>query len=290
MAFDIEFEGEAAGNMFSAFGRGLRNCFKFKGRTCRYDYWGFCFVNSLIMIALGTLSGIVPELSFLALAYTVLMIIPCIFIYIRRLHDVNKSFFKWVVLPIILGGIFVLGLKFGLLDNYGGVFWAILLSVLMIGWTIALLVFICRKGNPDDNQYGNPFDEDVSHDRRAKWMIFFVIVVPFVLQVGAEIMGGVAGYNEAMQRHKERLQQIQSQADDIQASEANEVNQTQEINVEVSESAGDAEANEVNQPQEISVEVNENAGEAEANEVDQTQEINVEVNESADEAVNEEAE
>lgn len=203
---------EAAENILYAFTKAFRNYFNFKGRTCRYDYWGFGLVNSIIAILFGFMGGAIPS------AYSLLTFIPGLAVFSRRLHDTGRSFLKWGIIP--WGLLFVAGLMLGFLGFHGKEF-TVVFALLVVVYVITLLVICCQKGEAKSNEYGEPAIEDESHDKRVKWIIFFFILIP-VLSV---VAGGVTGYNRAIQRMKN--QQIQSEIS---------INQEQETNVQDNES------------------------------------------------------
>lgn len=203
---------EAAENILYAFTKAFRNYFNFKGRTCRYDYWGFGLVNSIIAILFGFMGGAIPS------AYSLLTFIPGLAVFSRRLHDTGRSFLKWGIIP--WGLLFIASLMLGLLGFHKEEL-TIIVALLVVVYVITLLVICCQKGESESNEYGEPVIEDKKHDEKVKWIIFFFILIP-VLGV---ITRGVAGYDRAMQRMKN--QQIQSEIN---------INQKQEANVQDNES------------------------------------------------------
>ena len=54
----MEFaENKASNNIIDAYIRAYKNFFNFKGRTSRYDYWGFHLINFFVVILLYILSA-----------------------------------------------------------------------------------------------------------------------------------------------------------------------------------------------------------------------------------------
>jgi uncharacterized membrane protein YhaH (DUF805 family) len=104
----------------------------FNGRARRKEYWMFCLFNMIISIALGVVAGLIGmvagiNLSFLTAIYSLAVLIPCITVSVRRLHDTNRS--GW---------------------------WLLIILVPFIG-LIALLVFTIQDSHSGENQYGaNP--------------------------------------------------------------------------------------------------------------------------------------
>ena len=115
------------------------NYANFKGRARRKEYWMFVLVNTIIQIAcmvldnmLGTVfmmdAGPLGEISlgygWLYFICTLVHFIPVLGLVVRRLHDVGKSgwFYLIFLIPII------------------GVIW--------------LLVLYCTEGQKQDNKWG----------------------------------------------------------------------------------------------------------------------------------------
>lgn len=121
--------------MFTA----LKNYAVFTGRARRKEFWMFTLLNILITICfyvccfLGAAMGD-AGLFIISIAYILLILwnlaalIPSIAVTVRRLHDIGKSgwFFLLHLIPCGIG-------------------------------TLILLVFMCMDSQPGDNQYGpNP--------------------------------------------------------------------------------------------------------------------------------------
>ena len=95
----------------------LKKYATFSGRASRKEYWLFFLSNTVIQVALPFLIG--P----LATVYALLIFLPGLAVAVRRLHDTNHKGW-WLLLPPIF---------------------------------IITLVFLCRKGTDDENDYGpNP--------------------------------------------------------------------------------------------------------------------------------------
>ncbi len=120
-------------NMFQAVGNCLANYATFSGRARRAEYWWFTFANvimGLIFASLEAMSGEeygIPNLYFLA------ALLPAIAVTTRRLHDTGRSGW-WQLL--------------GLIPLIGG---------------LVLVVWLCQKGQPEANDWGeNPLNADAS--------------------------------------------------------------------------------------------------------------------------------
>ena len=105
----------------------------FSGRARRKEYWMFVLFNTIFAIVamiLDNILGIAPELigaGPLYGLYILVMIIPSLAVAVRRLHDIGKSGWMFLIAFIpLIGGI----------------------------WLFVLLV---TDSKPGDNQYGqNP--------------------------------------------------------------------------------------------------------------------------------------
>lgn len=106
----------------------LANFSDFKGRTSREDFWWAVLGNVILMAVLGFILGLLGSFGNVILTLISLVLaVPAIAMWVRRLHDTNKS---------------ALYLLFALIPLVG---------------CILLLVFAAQAGNEDDNQYGpNP--------------------------------------------------------------------------------------------------------------------------------------
>lgn len=91
----------------------------FGGRARRTEYWSFALFSSLVAFGLGMIDGLAgtridgSTYGILGGLYSLVALIPSLAVYVRRLHDVNKSGWNWlwVLLPII-GWIWLLILLF----------------------------------------------------------------------------------------------------------------------------------------------------------------------------------
>jgi uncharacterized membrane protein YhaH (DUF805 family) len=106
----------------------LKNYVNFKGRARRKEYWGFVLFNVIIMFALGILGGIIGEGGeFFGSVYTLAVFLPSLGAVIRRLHDIGKSGWLWL-----------------------------LAFIPIVGWII-VLIWLCTDSQPGENKYGpNP--------------------------------------------------------------------------------------------------------------------------------------
>ena len=102
----------------------------FSGRTSRKEFWLFslwCFVFSFVThfadVALGTYSDEF-EIGVFSVLFGLAIMLPLLGMYVRRLHDMNKSgWWMWIGIIPLLG-------------------------------PVILLVLFCRASNTRSNRYG----------------------------------------------------------------------------------------------------------------------------------------
>ena len=96
----------------------------FSGRARRKEYWMFYLFNFLFSVIAGFLDGLF-DLKFLTIIYPLLTFIPGLAVSIRRLHDVGKSGWMWLIVLI----------------PFVGAIW--------------LLILFCINGVPGRNKWGD---------------------------------------------------------------------------------------------------------------------------------------
>ncbi|MRH43309.1 DUF805 domain-containing protein [Aquibacillus halophilus] len=105
----------------------IKNYAVFDGRARRTEYWVFTLINVMIGVVLAILEAISGLFGILSFFYYLFILIPGIAVTVRRLHDIGKS--GW---------------------------WFLIGFVPFIG-PIILLVFTCLDSYQFENEYGpNP--------------------------------------------------------------------------------------------------------------------------------------
>lgn len=116
----------------------FKECFtlnyaNFNGRARRREFWGFVLFNALISWGLVFIFGAIgaaidmPALGGLAYIYSLAAFLPALSAAVRRLHDIGKSGWYFLVGLIPIVGIFIL------------IYW------------------FCQEGQAFENEYGtNP--------------------------------------------------------------------------------------------------------------------------------------
>jgi uncharacterized membrane protein YhaH (DUF805 family) len=99
---------------------------QFTGRAHREEFWMFALINFLITIGVAIIGHLI-HLPFLQGLYGLAVLVPCLALGARRLHDTGRS--GW---------------------------WQLLLLIPLIG-LIVMIVFWVTEGTPGDNLFGtNP--------------------------------------------------------------------------------------------------------------------------------------
>jgi len=143
----------------------LSKYFTFSGRSRRKEYWSFMAVNFIVGMALGFLDGLtgVTALGYIAAIYQLLMLIPGISLFVRRLHDTGRSgwhFFIPLVLSVMMLG--VTGIAYYASTSLEhGVYWSGLYIVSVALYITALCypIYIGVIDSKDTNRWGAPANQ-----------------------------------------------------------------------------------------------------------------------------------
>ena len=106
-------------------------CYKkyvdFSGRARRKEYWMFMLFNFIVGLGVGVVDAILEAEGILSSGYSLAAILPGLAVFTRRMHDIGKSGWWWLI---------------GLVPVVGA---------------IVLLIFACTDSQAGDNAYGpNP--------------------------------------------------------------------------------------------------------------------------------------
>ena len=97
----------------------------FTGRARRKEYWMFVLFNFIAAFVVGFVGGLLAELTniaafaFLGVLYNFAAILPGLAVCSRRLHDIGKSGWWWLIVLVPFVGAIVL-LVFMFLDSQPG--------------------------------------------------------------------------------------------------------------------------------------------------------------------------
>jgi uncharacterized membrane protein YhaH (DUF805 family) len=123
--------GEAIMNFFEAIGSGLRNYANFSGRATRPEYWYWIVPVVIINVVLGVVDQTLSPgtqmgtLSWVTMVVFLASILPTLGVSIRRLHDIDRSGWWFLLWFTLVGGVVV-------------IYWA------------------CQQGTAGSNSFGEP--------------------------------------------------------------------------------------------------------------------------------------
>ncbi len=80
----------------------------FRGRGRRAAFWYAMLMNLIISAALFLLTPLVPMLLFVSWGYDLITVIPCVSLGVRRLHDIGRSGWWWLLVFVPLIGAIML--------------------------------------------------------------------------------------------------------------------------------------------------------------------------------------
>lgn len=107
----------------------------FSGRARRKEYWLSYLINMIIISVLAGVEGVLWQLPILTLVYALAMLVPAVAVTVRRLHDIDRSGW-WFLIPLV--------------PAVGG---------------IILFIFTVLDSTPGDNMYGpNPKGLSISYN------------------------------------------------------------------------------------------------------------------------------
>ena len=111
---------------FDWFKKVIKNTFNYKGRARRKEYWYYILIASIIILIGFTLDGILDTPDTLSGLAGFILFFPSLAVTIRRLHDIGKS--GW---------------------------WYLISAIPLIG-SLILLFWNCQETSPETNQWGAP--------------------------------------------------------------------------------------------------------------------------------------
>ena len=144
-------------SFFKSINNAFLKCFDFRSRANRAEFWYFylftIIANTIslnIDQAIGYEVIIFEEIDDLSIGpvylfLSFLFFIPSFSLYVRRLHDTNRSGF-WLLI-ILLPSV---GAMIGLSINV-----VVYIFLLVL---ITLIFFFCQKGDEKNNKFGSPSD------------------------------------------------------------------------------------------------------------------------------------
>ncbi|SUD90071.1 DUF805 domain-containing protein [Psychrobacter phenylpyruvicus] len=113
-------------NAFDWFKKAIKNTFNYKGRARRKEFWYFTLIASIIIFIAFVLDEILDTPEMLTGLSGFILFFPSLAVTIRRLHDIGKS--GW---------------------------WYLITAIPFIG-SLVLLYWNCLDTSPEGNQWGLP--------------------------------------------------------------------------------------------------------------------------------------
>lgn len=108
----------------------MRNYVTFSGRAPRAEFWWFLLLTFVVQIVLSVLSGAAPPVMVIYVIAMLVLFLPSLAVYVRRLHDIDRSGW-WVLIMLIM-----------------------LIMLIPLINMIMVLVWYTRKGAQGDNRFG----------------------------------------------------------------------------------------------------------------------------------------
>lgn len=134
----------------------------FSGRARRSEYWFWVLFNLIVSFAVNIFSSMLGS-STLSLIVVVALLIPSISVTVRRLHDIGKSgwYYLLLVVPIVLMFFLLFTYLFTFDIHYGGsssiLYIMGLLEIASLILAIIFIIWLAKDSQPGMNKYGpNP--------------------------------------------------------------------------------------------------------------------------------------
>ncbi|MBO5136627.1 MAG: DUF805 domain-containing protein [Clostridia bacterium] len=80
----------------------IKNYFNFSGRARRKEYWMFSIISAVITLLLSIIDSLIG-IQLLTSLYSLFVLIPNLSVSFRRIHDINKSAWWFLIsfIPVI---------------------------------------------------------------------------------------------------------------------------------------------------------------------------------------------
>lgn len=157
--YSPEFPGAYARAPSPGFGDAIRICVAkyvvWAGRATRSEFWWFYLFGLLASMGASILDTVLigrgPASTPISTLVGLGLFLPQLSVYVRRLHDTDRSAW-WMLQPVgcFLGGIVLVGILLAA-DASGLAYLLLAIPTLALLWPI---VFLCQAGAPGPNRYG----------------------------------------------------------------------------------------------------------------------------------------
>ncbi len=157
----------------------VKTCFKkfitIKGRASRSEFWWFILFFFLLAGVTGACLGLLSAIlewddSFDSMTtsnvgniVTLVLIFPMTCVSVRRFHDIDKSGWNFLLYYAYVQVPFFIFIVLGDIINVS-IATIVCLFIAFVYGTIAIIVFLCKKGTTGDNRFGaDPLAEENPH-------------------------------------------------------------------------------------------------------------------------------
>lgn len=141
-----------------------RKAFDFKGRARRKEFWMFVLFNILVSIGIQILDSIfgtkykftdaydelglgdAMKVGIIGTIYSLAILIPSLAVGFRRLHDINKPGYLYLILLFS-------GFLIGIISIISPILGVILFLALIV-FAVVMLIWFCTEGTHGPNRYG----------------------------------------------------------------------------------------------------------------------------------------
>ena len=146
--------------------RPLKKYAVFSGRASRAEYWWFSLATAIVQIPLTMIDGALGDWSPFSTLFSLAILLPSLAVTVRRLHDTDRS--GWWLLapavPYLIGAVLFIPAMMGA-PSAMGMAAGLGIAGLFLGigaiLAIVVLVFMCLRGTPGPNRFGDdPYGDE----------------------------------------------------------------------------------------------------------------------------------
>ena len=168
-----ETSGRSRNGLYSGapareFGEAISVCFNkfvtFSGRASRSELWYFQLFTALVAIVTVVVDmaffGMGTDPSLISSLPSIVFFLPLHAVYVRRLHDTDRSGWWlggfYILLVVGFVGIILIGVAYGSIPHSDDMILGLLVlfyTAVGLIYSIVLLVFLCRRGNLGPNRF-----------------------------------------------------------------------------------------------------------------------------------------
>ena len=138
----------------------------FSDRASRSEFWLFMLFTLIVEFMLMFFDPMIVGVPFeeysnplasLSMVFFIATFIPQLSVMVRRLHDVNRSWWWMLPFPVLM----LYGLVFSESGKEEVPVGLLMPLILTFIWLILLVFWCCQRGNEEENRFGpNPLSKD----------------------------------------------------------------------------------------------------------------------------------